>query len=66
MYTKITQAFLAVKSNQWFFRARGQDGSTYEYNTGYGIDTKDKRTMFTGLKALVSDGFIKADYWRLV
>jgi hypothetical protein len=66
MYTKITQAFLQVKSNQWLFRARGQDGSTYEYNTGCGIEMKDERTMFKSLQDLISDGFIKADYWRLV
>ncbi len=66
MYTKIIQAFLEVKSNQWYFRARGQDGSNYEYNTGCGIKNKDEKTMFTGLKSLISDGFIKRDYWRLV
>ncbi len=66
MYKKITKAFLEVKSNQWLFRARGQDGSMYEFNTGLGIEMKDERTMFKRLKESVSDGFIKADYWSLV
>ena len=66
MYTKIAQAFLEVKSNLWFFRAQGQDGSNYEYSTGCGIDKKDERTMFKGMRSLISDGFIKSDYWRLV
>ena len=66
MYTKITQAFLQVKANQWMFQAKGQDGSMYEYSTGQSPQFKNEQTMFQSLKSLVSDGFIKSDYWRLV
>jgi len=66
MYTKITQAFLQTKANHWMFRAKGQDGSTYEYYTGQSLQHKDKTSMFKMLKSLISDGFIKSDYWRLV
>ncbi len=48
------------------FRAEGQDGSTYEYSTSQAVHSKDKRTMFKHLKEVISGGFIKSDYWRLV
>ena len=68
MYMKIidTSLHTDTKTNTWFFLAHGRDGSMYSYNTFSSVGVTDKQTMFAKLRALVKDGLINRDYWRLV
>jgi len=66
MYTKILNTSLKSDSNTWLFFAKGRDGSTYKFDTHTLVSKGSKSKMFLKLRALVRDGFINTDYWRLV